>query len=1464
MVPSLQATPSWRGRGSRWFTGRSVAISVFCAVMMTFTLQMPAAAASGGGQPGGGLGGNNTTGAVDYPYAVPASLFPAPANLSSARGVEGVSAIPLPSAPASYAVVNASVLSNTSFPTASVWYAVASYSPGDARLIATAGSCGPGCGDLPLSWSNQSVVATFSTSVTAVKATSIGATIVLGATSGGTTYLYEWSLLQGKWIQFGPTIYGQLAALAADPVAAAAVTIMGDSIEITTISLANSTIGQVELQPDSSGATNVVSAAVTLAPTGPVFGEYVAFSANGSNEIDFASSTDSIHFLGPTRIGAFVPVPTNTFGAAVGQTLLQSRGGISGQLTMTSAGSELTTLYTTYSSGQVIPVTLSSGAGGAAWLGPYLSGPINGTTLNPTLTVGPNGLEYAVWQNPDDGLGSLVEASYEPDGLPVTPPEDLPVMTGNGTTPIGAPTIAVDAFSRPLMLWPATSPGNSGAIAYTGGYLPANVSLNLTRSVLLQTLGDWDFGRGGATPAGLASFLTNATTEITLANSSLASGNLCSAQNITGIYLYQNLTHIPLSIAAGSGTVCATALAPNGADSPLLSSSGIQTPNTYLAVYLDWALEAEAVPIATSPLSTVTNFAPYALSIPIANLPKPVNGSETESGHTESISITPTPYSPTVYELAATSTIPATNTNIEGPACNPPHNMQRIWEYYTTTVTSWVNVSINNGSSHPFTSTSGSYSSVWVYNLTADQRFFWKGNYTALTVQVEKISNPCNQPSVSYQNTTTYFAQVALQGAFNTSLTIVPGKNFVTASFNPTNHSSAKLTVQFNSTLPSLVHGNLSNASGTQTWSASSPAINGAYTFSRYSGANQAYTLSVASTSRAGSGTSPGSPSFSYSSWGSSSPEQAGASCSFTLSSSVPTVSISNSTGAPYTSLNASTVNVTWNSTVNALGFFTYFEVGTPINWSIAGIVPAHAPSGAWVYTIELHGLEPMVSYNGTFGVSWNSGCLVEEDQIVTENFQTAEDPAFTTDAPLPYPWEQDLPYDSVSRVGGGIEVGWDTPALPPGGTNLVLLGGYVRTAHTNVPFAASEVNQTATNPHGGIGSLLNLSGSPLSLSPDTRYPYTIVANYTYNITVRHTVVVKPEIGVASSSFLYQYSTSHDGLSDIEKGKGWVLPLVAYGASGVGACSAGGTASAQDCQIDPSSMVTPYIKRYATNGLVNDFVEKEFGLDPFTIDTAHSHMLDTWNLTFDLGRATSQGTSTLLASLSADFHFYYENGSYDFAHACQVYQPGQGACSFNVPSGEPTHLTCLQGIQCYSQRWIGDSNSSAAKDLWSASALPALEYLISSEDVGWLRAVTGQYGTERTITVWGKLSWGANPLTSSTSHDGLSDGAQPDPMGPVVVQLNLTAWQASNITSRGGAGVSPLLNLTSNPHGGTLYYSGYGPCSGGGCTTASGWAGLPEAGTPYYSIPWWGYCRRQRSGRDFKSVHLLGGSPLYE
>ncbi len=1215
---------AWPQRRPWWSGGRIVSTAIFCASLLIFTSIIPTASASGGGG-GSGAGSygwsNNSTSLFDYPYSVPPSAYPFGAIRSSPVNVTGVAIAPLPGAVSTYAVTYSTLNTSGGATSASLWFDIASYSPVDAKEILSNGSCGPNCGQLPISWSGQSLVTSSSHAITAEGIGSMGTALIIAVTAGGQTNLYNWSVGSSSWVQFGPAISGQFASLAADPEAAVVVTLAGGFAEVTTIGAAGSALGQASLSPSGCGSAPITGASGVLAPVGAAYLESVVLSVAGCDEILFSSSVDGVHFASPSFVANYsgnysdFPLPS------VGQTSAVDPGGLAGQVALAAVGAQLFLLFTTNQSGQTVPVSEASGNGGATWQGPYFDGPLNGTALDPAVTVGPDGLVYATWMDPDYGPGAVDAAIYFSDGYPTIAPETIVSSSTPGTSPVGAPVIAVDGLNRPLLVWPSSS-NNSGALAYTGGYLNSSAALSFLSNATAEALTGPDFpGGSSGSSAALSSLVANVSRSVASAETNLTPNGLCNAQNITALSIYQNLTHVPLSWQQGTGTVCASSLSPSTRLSPILQSQGIDAPNTFMAVYADWALEAEGVMITVSPLSEVAQFNPYNEVIPSAALPKVVSNSTSASSKTVSVTASPTPYSPTAYEIAVSATIPTWTKTSTGPVCAPPPNLQRFSYSYTTAVSStWVNLSINNGAMHSFSGTT-SYSSVWLYDLPAYQSFSWYASLSARTSEIEQITNPCTH-STTTQNVTpvsygpTSIPTMSLSGTFATTLSISYGSSFLTATYN-SNHSAAKLSTNFATTLPANVSGALLNTTGYQLWNSSSMVTAQSYAFSKYSGVNVAYTLNLNSMSRVGTSSSPGSPSFAVGSSGAAPSESVWASCSFTLTSSLPNVTYSSR--GPFWDNASTSVDVSWSSTADAPGFITYYEVGSAINSTISGITPVSAGSGNWNYTIQLHGLEPSEAYQGVVGVSWAQGCLTDQDGVDLQSYSSSSDPATATPTAVPSFWEQDLRYDSVTQSGGGIRLSWDNPTTAKKGivnTGVATISG--PGGPWVLPFVKAQVVQHIN------GTYLQ---NQLNLSP----PLTSGGRYSATIELNYTTILHPIVSSNSANFAYHLDTSGNGLTNNEQEAGWNVTLQpCFAVSGLG----------KACGI----LKRAYPGAYATNGLASDFLEKELDLNPNTLDSATSHMLDLWNLTFSL---LSNGVQQ---SVPKGIRVWWENSSLNPFH----------------------------------------------------------------------------------------------------------------------------------------------------------------------------------------------------------------------
>ncbi len=1603
----------WRHqRRGAWKTGRRVALSVFCAILMSLSIQLPTAKASGtGGSGGSSLLTGNSPPDAPIPYYLAASQFPQPGQVPAVGFVTMVSASPLPGSIDGYASAYATVNGSGGI----LWFSQGSYDPARAAEIAQAGSCGSLCGQVPLAWSPPVILAQFAAPVSAVRLTSIGNSLLVAASASGSTHLYEAGTPYTTWTPIGPVESGSVAGIATDPEEIVIATLATGSVIVTTLTTSGALVGQHTLSPVGSGSTGVVAAGVGLTPHGSTFLESVVFTVKGENNIQFSSSTDGSTFSAPQPIANFSTATPPSATSTLGNTALRSAGGIPGQMALSSVSSDLFVVYTTNQSGATVPATLVSGDNGSSWVGPYITSPINGSAVDPSLTVGPTGLAYVAWKDPDYGPGAVEVATYSSDGTQIASPEVVTSSSQGGMAPVTGPGIAVDGLGRPLVLWGAL-PANdtNGSIAFTGGYLSPVPALALTETIVATTIARPDFANPSVAGE-VASFVANVNASATRAEANLSLGHLCNAQNDTALELYQLLTHSQLVLQSSSPTVCAPSLDPSPTSSPLAPSQGLASPNTFYAVYADWALESEGVPVSTSPLSTVTTVYPYSGLALSATLPSPATTSEIVNSTTESVTVTPTPYSPTAYKLAVSGTLQGWGKTVLYTCFYPTGGWAKGPVGTVTSVTSTSSsFTVNGGSAHVFSGTSA-FTSAWVYDLPAYQSFTWSGTFTAYTTATTySFDSNCKPTTTSKAGPT--IGPMTVSGSFATTLSVTYGAGLITASLNSAK-TAAHLSTNFVNTLPATIQASLANGTGTQLWSTSAYATSETYTFSQSSGLNQAYTFSETSTSQAGSSTSPGSPSFAYSGSGTASPETAGLYCQFNLAPGGPMVWTRNVTvngtkfAAPYSNVNATTVEVAWYSNQSDAGFLTYQEQGSSVKEVIRGIQPTQVGPHNWSYTIEIYGLESLADYSGAYGVSWTRGCLVQEDQLSGQVPHSPTDPAFLTQDPLKVS-EQDLPYDSVTHAGGGIALLWPTP-VPDQGAGI--RNGYLRLTNLSatlpsgkhwtetIPLDPSEITSTSATKKSGAmvtESVVNISA-----------PLTGSAKYRAQLTINYTG--KPSQS-GSRDFTYHNQKSLDGLTDLEKKSGWLLHYTtagtmtisssltlhsnligqkiviqqgatvttngysiianvsivndgtietgwfssspnlpnSYGGSGGGSLGNGkgghtiahggsagsGSQSAgpgstpkgptlsnpllqswwnstkgiksylggaegggytvgypgvaglgakglylQADQIVPGRIVAagqgggdpncgdglegggggggtvilaysstepipsasginvqggpgvqcpgtglgssgagghgniltypyafapisvvivqqahPNFKTFSTNGLANDFLEKAYGLNPLTVDTAGSDMLDLWNLTFDLGQVTADNATSL---------------------------PGVEVWSeVNTTTWDPwgqngTPSATGSSIGCTSASCPGNS-SSVSSTLWTNSALTQFlslpGVLYDAKQGHYLRGTVGicpaaAYSwctSDRLLTLWGKLSWHANPLAASTPGDGVPDGARVNPLGGTALQVNITYWSAtgSSSTLPDGSGVATFVHATAAGH---LEYGNY-------------------------------------------------------
>ncbi len=1160
-----------------------------------------------------------------------------------------------------------------------------------------------------------------------------GTMVIAAASSAGTTQLWNSSTSGSTWNPFGVPITGTVVSLGANATNSVVVTVASSGWAATAFGLGGVEIGQATLAPAGSGATGILSASATFVASGLGSLVAIAFSVGGSNQVQMVTSTNGgTSYSSPLTVGLFSSTQPNPALSSLGDSELASPGWIAGQLGLVSFGSGLFLAYPSLTAGQLDLFTESSGNGGQTWQGPFESGPVSGGIHNLSVTASIAGLAYATWANPGWGTGGVEEAIFFADGSPLLSPSPIPGAGGAGPGLTGAPSLAVDSFQRPLIAWPVSN-GTARGIAFTGDFLTANQSLAQVNQMVNDPLVGGDFPSGGGSSQ-QAAFNASVANAVSLVSTSLSTNKLCNAQNATALSLYQNVTHLPLSIIPGSGTVCSSKLTPNNLTSPIANTVGVNAPNTYLAVYSDWLLESLGVPLGVSPLVNATNqwgpsATPAPTPLPLSKITNftgnpgclPGLGGWSQCGTQENVAVLPFLYSPTALNLAVTAGFPSSSYSTQWKTCgkvSPPRNGGEFT--YTanyTVVKTWTNVSINNGTVHSFTGT-GFYPSPYVSNLTPSTSFYWSVTLSPL-YQLQISGTWCgtgSAPSAPFTASKTTFSGVVkttlafgfTSYSWHTTYTSKSNNAPVSLSFA----SSANMGVVGNVTITDNSNGGVTVARWT-SWPPGwyLPATQGGVGFTGVVG--HTYQATVWSTSRPGGWTSAQVPSFSYSPPVKAPAQTVSWSFSFTLTR--PSITV---WGWQVSNITATTAQLTWLANFKAAGFVTYSTEGGGSNLTISGMSGTALSNGtSWRFTVELHGLEPWAFYQGTYGV-------VASTKTYTYSVSQAFSP-FQTAAALVL-WESDNLYDSITNTGGGAEFHWSLPpAVAESNPAAKVSGGTLTiwnaTQALVIPVSPSEINTTPRSPWFNT---LNVTLAAL--------------NSTYGAALQLNYTGSPAFSAYSQNyaFTYQKDSSGDGLTDLEKENGWEI-----------------TSTGTWGTVSYPVYASPSL--YSTNGLVSDYYEKAYGLNPLVVDTAGSHMLDMWNLTFDLG---SSSAPVSIPDSSA-FHLWWENNT--------TFYPFNFAPYPNDPSwGGKALAKDISNISCTATNCPGNSPYSS-EVLWSGQALTTflnMPGVINSVTGSWLRGVVSIAGTNRTLTLWGKLSWGANPLVNAALGNGVPDGARVNPL----------------------------------------------------------------------------------------------------
>ncbi|HTT45928.1 MAG TPA: hypothetical protein VMH38_07975, partial [Thermoplasmata archaeon] len=631
----------------------------------------------------------------------------------------------------------------------------------------------------------------------------------------------------------------------------------------------------------------------------------------------------------------------------------------------------------------------------------------------------------------------------------------------------------------------------------------------------------------------------------------------------------------------------------------------------------------------------------------------------------------------------------------------------------------------------------GKGTTVYLVNLTANGLVYW-GVTVKATVQKTQYTAPgsegsCPAGSPSKVLSTSDVTLPGLAGYLNTSMGIVG------AHVNASATGANRILVSWNNSMPAQSWLNITPPSLTNYYN---PAYVDPETFVETNLSSGTYSFSGTSLSQPG-GIPPNSkPNVSENIGPPTSTAEKGTwtegVCGF-----VPgLLQLSN---VALTNITITNASLSWQTNFRSNGTVSLYTFGDNTTTTTSWVTSETGGGSTWTTKFELHGLREFTSYSFRILVNMTYCGITYNALSASTSFQTPDD--F-------YVWAYDEPYDSITQEGGGTQIAWVLPQFFVKATTFsdgTIV--YYPTGNNSATAIVPLLQVSPLWPSGLSDSVSFVANLSLPL-PNTNYTIAVLLNYTY---------VGTNQSVNATSFAYTFThlkdTSGDGLTDSEKIYGWSVTTQT---------TTGSWNPAHDVTADPTL--------WATNGLTNDFVEKEFGLDPGTVDSAGSHVLDTWNLTFDLGRSNQNP----LPPAGADLHYWYANSSLHPFSSCQYPgQPGTPSCSSFIQGANLTNLT-----------QAGDSSPWSSEVLWDRSQLSVFYNLTGVKAASWLRAEFGSYGSLRTLTIWGKLSWGANPLATSTPQDGLADGQRINPLYDEDLQmdfLNYGVDVCGNIPSMAGA-----------------------------------------------------------------------------
>ena len=1108
-----------------------------------------------------------------------------------------------------------------------------------------------------------------------------------------------------------------------------------------------------------------------LATFGSAFSDSLSLGPTGAIIVAGNETTSSVRLYSQWSNGAwsFNSRTVIGFNVSDGPGVFDTLGGTTldvsnpspGQVALAGNSTSSMLMYTTNSRGRTVGMSLVTSNGGATWEGPYLVGDTIGSVTDPQLAFSPAGYFFAAWLSAQGGGWTIDEASYSPSGNLLIAPAGVPGTNYTSGLENASLALTSDAFNRPILAWDAMNSTSDASVTYTGGFVSPFAELDLAESGWADTkIPDFQHYPSGS----INQFQLKVDGTFSNLSAQLNSFALCGSLQTAIEQVYVNATledAVPI-IAGPPVPGCPIPPASSWIDNSILANVGGPTePNTYLSVEIELLLEGLGFGEFAPPAwiywnSTSTSTKAY----------QPDTGGIVRLNSANFVAIHPATVNPstlwlnTSYKAYSNHTVVWYHEPVPGGYENCGWNStsyapREYWSNDTVRPVGWPTVSQNFWSpkilpSPHVTELYGLNNGTWFANDT----ILWQSRSTSVTycpasLGFKNYSGPSSAPF-----TWTFF----LDGKFTTGLSTSPSALVVNST--AVSKTLANDTIQWNNTVWAHADAWLNSTTHNALWENTSDLGHDYVEGSGFQAvpANVRYTLTVEA--QTGMGSTDGSwwPIINANEMSSVPREKTGFTCTFTqFADPLPIWLVPNDNE---TNISTTSATITW-FTPNILGAAARGWVTAQDSAGVTIAAYAQASlllNNSYEYQAELHGLQAWGAYN----------LVIREQSLPAPNdcmSYSSNTSAFPLQLAAIFPVaEQDMPYDSITHQGGGATVYWQVP------TNFTLNAQYI-----NGTLIAAQTSNTSNVSSYPIGNLSPVADSPFQSeggrSVNTTYAVNVTGltpNTDYSVSMFLNYSIPQPGGLrgiltatnAPYEFTYLRDTSGDGLTDTEKAQGWNVTVQA---------STGQTYVRH---------VNASVPLYSTNGLVGDLLEKQFGLDPHTLDTAGSHMLDTWNLTFDLGTS---------ASCPTYFKCWYLNTTNPFTNDPYPGHPGTGSPASYNSTGPHTK--------------VDDSSPYDATVLWQGTTLQYLQSLIHHGTDGWLRAMVGKFPStidsgHYTLTVWGKLSWGANPLASSTVSDGIPDGYRVSPLGETDVNVTVAGWLDSGLTQ--GDGVAAYIRAVSN------------------------------------------------------------------